>query len=172
MAKKSEVVFNVNVVANSVEILNGEVESGDMGLWVTHKKPRSPKMMKTLIPMEKVISFQQGEDGYVVYREEEGSVDEMAGTLSESDIEGFILVTNEDGDKFHVRSGSVRAEAILEAEEVAPKKKAAAKKKPAQEEEAEEEVAPPKATRGKKAAGKKPTAKKAEPGDADADWED
>lgn len=157
MAKKQAVVFSVSAFAAGTDMVNGAVEVQEGMVEVLHKKPRSPKMLRTLIPMGKVVSMQVGDEGYVIFDSGSIEVDSIDGAVSESDIEGFILVTNEDGEEFYVRASAatVEAEEDIETKPAAkaPSKKPAGKKAPKDEEEEPEEKP---AKTGKKAPAKKP----------------
>lgn len=141
----------VMAFVKSFDVYMGAVEVGDASLSILTKKPKSSKYENRVFPLTQVISYTEGEDGYVnVF----GRVDALAGEIRVNDIqndivweEGFVTITDSNGDVTVVVIGP-DTEVVITSDPTdetgsgsgKPAKKAATKSKKAAKVEEEEEA--------------------------------
>ena len=188
-AKKSDTVYAVSVVAPEVVTLEGTTEVKEGALEIVSKKFRSKKYIRSQIPMSKVVSYAEGEEGFVSYRADASEIQTYEGTVEHLD-NGFLTVTDEEGNVTMVAASAVGSIEVEEDGEAAEKPAKSAKKadkaapkkggkkakveeeEEDEEEEEEEEEEAPKKKGGKKAAPAKKGGKKAKVEEEEEEEED
>jgi hypothetical protein len=174
MAKKSKdssQVFDFTIIAPGVEKLKladgGRVAHTEAGAQVLYKPNRGKKYVSSIIPYNRILAIT---NEYVLVLSDKAEHDEFEGTVSKSEIPGFILVNDDDYE------GGVLVNISYSESQGEPESDSSNKKKPTKKgkKEEEEEEEPKKGSKKSKKDEEEPARKsgKGKKGkkDEDGDW--
>jgi len=179
MAKKTKskggLTLDVSIVSAGIRELklgeDGKTEVQAGGLYVEFKKPRSSKYGSQLLPFSKVAAV--AGDRVLVFATDE-EFETFTGEISESEIPGFVTVTDSDGNEVQVNTAfaAMSGEVGGDADEKPSKKaeKPAKGKKAKDEEEDEDEDKPKKSKKDKGGKDKAKSKKKGKDEDEEEEW--